>query len=269
MKKYLLYAMFLFLVPILVSAQVVTLPIAGEIDLATVSIPAISILLGALDGFNPCAMWVLIFLISMLSGMKDRKRLWILGFAFLFITAALYYLVLLSWVKISVEFSTIYWLRIAIALVSIAGGAINLKKYFNTDEDGCEVVDDRKRNKIVERVKNIVKEQSMPLALLGVVFLAISVNLIELACSAGFPLLFSQVLAVNNVTGSMQLFYTFLYVLFFLIDDLIIFAIAVFSFKMLGVSQKFSKYSSLIGGIIMVIMGLIIILAPEWLVFIF
>jgi hypothetical protein len=269
MKKYLLYTMMLLFIPVLVSAQIVNLPFMGEVDLATVSIPAISILLGALDGFNPCAMWVLIFLISMLSGMKDRKRLWILGLTFLFVTGLLYFFVLLSWVKVSVAFSTIYWLRISIAIVSIVGGAINLRKFFNTDEDGCEVVDDRKRSKIVDRVTNIVKEKSMPLALLGVVFLALSVNLIELACSAGFPLLFSQVMAVNNVTGSMQIMYTFLYVLFFLIDDLIIFAIAIFSFRMIGISSKFSKYSSLIGGIIMVIMGLIIILAPEWLVFIF
>ena len=80
--------------------------------------------------------------------------------------------------------------------------------------------------------------------------LAISVNVIELACSAGLPLIFTQILAMNKVRRIAKLIYLLLYILFFMIDDIIVFAIAMFTFKVTGISTKYTKYSHLIGGII-------------------
>ena len=97
--------------------------------------------------------------------------------------------------------------------------------------------------------------------------LAISVNLVELACSAGLPLIFTQVLAFNNLNFLQYGFYMFLYVLFFLMDDIVVFAIAMKTLDIKGISSKYGKYSHLIGGILMLLIGLLMIFKPEWLMF--
>ena len=105
------------------------------------------------------------------------------------------------------------------------------------------------------------------MALIGVAGLAVSVNMVELACSAGLPLVFTELLAINNVNAFMKVMYTVLYIIFFLIDDLIVFIIAMFTMKITGISTKYNKYSHLLGGLVMLIIGILLILKPEWLMF--
>ena len=105
------------------------------------------------------------------------------------------------------------------------------------------------------------------LSIIGIITLAVSVNFIELTCSAGLPVAFTNILGVNNLTTMQYSFYMFLYILFFLLDDLIIFIIAMVTFKVTGISNKYTKYSHLIGGIMMLIIGLLMIFKPEWLMF--
>ena len=249
------------------SSTIKNLPIFGKVDVKKVSLPLITILLGILDGFNPCAMWILLFLISMLLGMENKKRMWILGSSFLTTSALVYLFVMLSWISITTTFATVRWIQILIAIAALIGAYVNYRSYEKQKDDGCVVIDDNKRKKIFTKIKAFTTEKSFTLALVGVITLAISVNIIELACSAGFPLLFSQILALNSLETTEIILYTLLYVLFFLIDDLIVFTIAMVSLKMTGISTKYSKYSHLIGAILMAIIGTLLILKPEWIMF--
>ena len=246
-----------------------TIPILGKIDIRTVSLPLVSIVIGFIDGFNPCAMWVLLFLITILLNMKDKKKMWILGITFLVTSALVYLLFMLAWLKVALSFTSIKIVRILIALVALIGGFINLRSYIRSlsKDDGCEVVDDKKRKSIISKIKKIAVEKSFALALIGIITLAVSVNLVELACSAGLPLVFTQILAINNLSSFGYGFYMFLYILFFLIDDIVIFVIAMLTLNIKGISSKYGKYSHLIGGIIMVLIGILMVFKPEWLMF--
>ncbi len=245
------------------------IPILGEINAKTVSLPLFSIVVGAVDGFNPCAMWILVFLISMLLGMKDRKKMWILGIAFIATSGLVYLLFMVSWLNLAVFLSKITIIRWLIAVFAIIFGMTNLYRYFASlgQDVGCDVTDAKKRSKIMEKIKKIVSEQKFALAVLGVMVLAASVNILELLCSLGLPVVFTQVLALNDLSVPETIFYFFLYMLFFLLDDIIIFVIAMTTLKIKGISNKYTKYSHLIGGIIMVILGLLMVLKPEWLMF--
>ena len=243
------------------------IPIFGPVNLKKFSLGAASALIGLIDGFNPCAMWVLLFLISSLIGMKDRKRMWILGSIFLLTSALFYLLIMLSWIQIVVQFTTVVWIRNVIALVAIIGAFINLKSFFKSNETGCDVVDEKKRKKIFTKIKNFTKEKNLFLAIIGVITLAISVNIVELACSAGLPLVFSELMAINNVTMMSKFLYTFVYICFFLIDDFIVFIIAMKTMKVTGISTKYNKYSHLIGGVLMLAIGIMLLIKPEWLMF--
>lgn len=237
------------------------------IDLKDMSLPVIAVIIGLVDGFNPCAMWVLIFLITMLFDYPSRKKMWILGCTFIFTSAFIYFLFMMSFLKVAEFISGIKILQILIALFALAFGIINVYRYFKTKDVGCDVVDKNKRRKVMTRIKKIVSNKSFVLALVGIIFLAISVNLIELLCSLGLPVMFTQILAYNNVTGIKNILYIILYIIFFLIDDLIVFFVAMKTLKITAISNKYSKYSHLIGGLIMLIIGILMLVKPEWLMF--
>ena len=246
----------------------INVPVFGKVNLKNVSLTSSAVIIGLIDGFNPCAMWVLLFLISVLIGMKDKKRMWTLGIAFLLTSAFVYLLIMLSWITIAVKITTIIWVRNIIAIVALIGAIVNIRAYIKSRNDsGCQVVDDKKRKKIFGKIKKFTSEKSFILALFGVMGLAVSVNLVELACSAGLPLVFSELLALNNVSSFSKFMYTLLYVFFFLIDDLIIFIIAMFTMQVTGISTKYNKFSHLLGGIVMLLVGILLIFKPEWLMF--
>ena len=243
----------------------------GEIDPAKVSLPILSVIMGAIDGFNPCAMWVLIFLITMLFNMENKKRMWALGITFLVTSALIYLVFMFVWLGVATKLlTTISWLKLLIGLVALIGAFINLKGFIKSivkKDAGCEVVDNSKRKKIISKIKKYTSEKSFILAMLGVMLLAISVNAIELACSAGLPVLFTNVLALNDINFIEKCIYIFIYIFFFLIDDIIVFFVAMFTLNIKALSTKYTKYSHLIGGIIMLIIGILMIFKPEWLMF--
>lgn len=246
------------------------IPILGEIDAKKVSLPLVAIVIGAVDGFNPCAMWVLLFLIGMLFHMKDKKKMWILGIAFLLTSAVMYLLIMAAWLKVALSFMTVVWLRIFIAIVALVAGLVNLNSYIKEKkrkDDGCEIVDEKKRKKMFTKIKKITSEKKFILAIFGIIALAISVNLVELACSAGLPLIFTQILALNDLSTFEYVIYMLIYILFFLIDDIVVFVIAMLTLNIKGISSKYGKYSHLIGGIIMILIGILMIFKPEWLMF--
>lgn len=245
----------------------VNLPLFGKKDAKKISVLLSAAFIGLVDGFNPCAMWILIFLISMLLGMKNKKRMWALGITFLVSSAAVYFLFLLSWLNLSIFLNKILYIRVAISYIALVLGVVAIAKFFLKKDDGCEVVDKKKRKKIIHAIEKIIKEKSFILALLGIVVLASAVNIIELMCSLGLPVMFTQILAINDVSMPLQIVYSLIYVIFFLLDDLIVFIIAMKTLEIKAISNKFGKYSHLIGGIIMLIIGLLILYKPEWLMF--
>lgn len=243
------------------------IPILGKIDAKKVSLPLVSIIIGFVDGFNPCAMWVLIFLITMLFNMKDRKKMWILGITFLVASALVYLLFMIGVLQISTYIGNQF--RYVIGIVAIVGSLVNLnsfRKSLNTDV-GCEVTDEKSKKKTIEKIKKITMDGNFLLSMVGIILLAVSVNFVELLCSAGLPAIFTEVLSLNSLNAFETGLYMFLYILMFMIDDIIIFVIAMKSLKVTGISNKYTKYSHLIGGILMLLIGILMIIAPNILMF--
>ena len=202
--------------------------------------------------------------------MKDRKKMWILGLTFIISSAIVYLLFMVAWLKVALSIKQIIWVRSLIAVVALIGGFINLKSFYKTinqKDIGCTVTDKEQKKKTMGKIKKFTSEKSLILAILGIMALAFSINLVELACSAGLPLLYTQVLSMNNLSNIEYIGYILLYILFFMLDDLIVFFIAMFTMKITGISNKYSKYSHLVGGIIMTLIGILLIFKPGILMF--
>jgi len=247
--------------------ETMDLPIVGEIETKDFSLPLLTVVLGALDGFNPCAMWTLVFLISLLLGLKDRKRMWILGIVFIITSAFVYFLFMAAWLNFILFIGMVTWVRIIIGLVALLGGGYSVREYILNKDGDCKVTNTEKRQKVFAKLKSITQKKNFWLAIGGIILLAFAVNLVEAVCSAGLPAVFTQILSLNDLSTTQYYLYILLYIFFFMVDDLIVFFVAMTTLRMTGASTKYAKWSNLIGGILMLIIGLILIFKPELLMF--
>lgn len=241
-----------------------TIPILGKIDVKKTSLTLVGIILGFIDGFNPCAMWILLLLINMTLSINDRKKMITIGLTFIITSGIIYFLSMLG-ISVILDLTMVTLVRDLIALVAIILGIYNLYIYIKTRKDtGCHVVDKEKRKGIIKKINDILSKKTSLLMILGTIVLASSVNLVELACSLGFPTIYLELLSINNIHGLAKILYLIIYIFFYLIDDLIIFLIAVFTLKSKGISTRYNKLVNLIGGILMILMGLLLIFKPNW-----
>ncbi len=247
--------------------KMVKLPLLGEINAASFSLPVLTIAMGALDGFNPCAMWTLLFLISLLLGMKNRKRMWALGTVFIVTSASVYFLFMAAWLNLILFLGFVVWVRILIGVLALLGGGYSIKEFLFNKDSGCKVTGDEKRQKTFDKMKLAVQQNSLWLAIGGIIILAFAVNLVELICSAGLPAVYTQVLALNEMARWQYYLYILIYIFFFMLDDLFIFFIAMITLEMTGITTKYAKISRLVGGLIMLAIGLMLIFKPGWLMF--
>ncbi len=245
----------------------ITLPLFGTISTGTLSLPALTVVLAAVDGFNPCAMWVLVFLIGLLVGVQDRTRMWILGGAFLVASAAVYFVFMAAWLNLFLVLGALLWIRVAVGVFALASGAYYLREFAVNRDAVCKVTSPGRRQRIMESLRHAVQEERFLLALGGIVVLAAAVNLIELLCSAGIPAIFTSVLALSDLPVWQHYLYLLLYILVFLLDDLLIFVTAMVTLQAVGLTTSYVRYSHLVGGVVMSALGVLLIFKPEWLAF--
>jgi glutaredoxin len=239
------------------------LPFLGKTDLTKWSLPTLAIVLGLIDGFNPCAMWVLVYLIGLLIGVKDKKRIWIIVGSFVFASGILYFLFMTAWLNIFLLLGYIKILTIIIGLVALGGGILSLKEYFTTKGSlTCKVGDEESHEKTMKKIDRIISQPLTWGIVLSMIGLAFVINSVEFACSAAIPAVFTQILSLSGLSSLQHYGYIGLYTLFFMLDDLIIFGMAAFALGS-SLGEKYAKYCKLLGGIIMAVLGFIMLFAPH------
>ncbi|MBL7021804.1 hypothetical protein ISR92_00530 [Patescibacteria group bacterium] len=244
----------------------IDLPLFGEIDAGKTSLLGLTTAIAFLDGFNPCAMWVLLFLITLLLGMENKRRRWALGLAFIIASGVVYFLFMAAWLNFFLFVGMIGIVRMIIGIVALGSGYFSLRAWWR-QKTGCVVEDSEKRKRIFDKLRDIVIKKNFWLAMGGIILLAAAVNLIELMCSAGFPAIYTQVLTMSELPTASYYAYLIWYIIIFMIDDIIVFLIAMFTLQAFGISNKYSLYVKLIGGIIILILGLLLLFKPELLMF--
>jgi len=243
------------------------LPIFGEVDLTVMSLPVLSLLLGFLDGFNPCAMWVLITLLTLLISTNDMRKIWTIGGVFLFVSGAVYYFFIAAWLNAFLLVGFNLWVQKVIGLIAIGGGGFYLYEALGKNPNECKVGNLSAKQRTIAKMKKAIEKTFWPAMILGVAILAFSVNMIELICTAGLPAVFTQILAFNDVSNLARYFYMLLFIIMYMIDDLIIFTIAVYTLHATGLTKKYARFTLIFGGVLMYALGMLLIFAPELLTF--
>ena len=245
----------------------------GEIDISKMSLPVLTVTLGAIDGLNPCAMWILLFLIVLLINTRSRKRMILIGGTFILASGIVYFLILSAWLNLFLAISYINLTRIIIGIFALGVGIWQIRNFIKFRPGVCKVTDgksglgDKIKNGLKNRAERLVSS-SLTLGILGgIIILALGVNLIEFFCSAGLPATFTRILALNQLSALNYYLYILLYTFVFMLDDLIIFSLAAITFSRIGFTEKYNYWATLIGGLIILTLGILLLFKPEILMF--
>ena len=244
----------------------VEIPFLGKTDLSRLSLPFLAIVLGLIDGFNPCAMWVLVYLISLVMGMSNRtKMVWLIVGTFVAASGILYFLFMTAWLNAFLLLGYVRAINIAVGLIALGWGVLSVKEYMETKGAlVCDKVDVHDRKHIISTAKELISAPFTWATVAGIILLAFTVNSLEFVCSSAIPAAFTQVLALSNLSSIEHYLYIALYDFFFMLDDLIVFGLAAFTFS--GVAgEKYAKYCKIIGGVILLALGMMLLFAPRML----
>lgn len=248
----------------------VTIPFTNiTLNVAQYSLPVMSAILGVIDGFNPCAMWVLVMFLTALVAIGDKKKMWQIAGLFILAEAVMYYLILTVWLYAWDFIGLDKFVTPVVGVIAIGGGIFFLWEYWSSrkDEgDACKVTNLEQKAKISKKIKDFVSKPLNLAVALGIIGLALSVNVIEFACSIGIPQAFTKILDINALSWLSKQIYNFIYIIGYMLDDFIVFGIALYSFDKIGLTTKYAKLSNIFGGILMIVLGIILIFFPQLLV---
>lgn len=245
--------------------KTIELPVLGQIKYDEYSLFSLAVILGLVDGFNPCAMWVLVYLISIILTLKDRKKIWFLVGTFIVASGSLYFLFMTAWLNVFLFLGYIRILTLVIGLIAIGVGITNIREFIQTNgKFFCETGNATSKKKTMSKIDKIVQSPLTTFTIFSIIVLAFIVNSIEFACSAALPAIFTHTLALSNLPTIQHYSYILLYDFFFMLDDLIIFSLAVLALDT-NIGNRYTKYCKIIGGIVLLTLGGIMVLQPEML----
>ena len=239
------------------------LPFVGEIRLADYSLPALAIIIGLVDGFNPCAMWVLVYLISLIVSINDRRKVWLLVGTFVLSSGVLYFLFMTAWLNVFLLMGYLHTLTLVIGLAALGAGVISVREFIRTrGQLTCKIGDVESKKRTMGRIERIVNSPLTWFSVISIIALAFIVNSIEFACSAALPAIFTHTLSLRHLPTLEYYGYILLYDLFFMLDDLAIFSLAVLALDT-TVGTRYAGYCKIIGGTVLIGLGAVMVFWPE------
>jgi hypothetical protein len=240
----------------------VHLPLIGDIDLRSWSLPLVTLVLAAVDSFNPCAFFVLLFLLSLLVNARDRTRMLIIGGLFVTVSGLVYFLFMAAWLNVFLVFGELVWMTLAAGALALVFGLLNLKDYFFFGRGPSLSVPEGAKPSLFRRMRQLISAESLPAMLAGTLVLAVLANSYELLCTAGFPMVFTRLLTLNELPGATYYGYLALYCTVYVIPLLVIVGIFVRTLGRRKLSNREGRVLKLLSGLMMSGLGLVLLVDP-------
>ena len=237
----------------------------GGLTVDRLGLPVFTLALGLLDGFNPCAMWVLLFLLSLLVRLRDRRRMALIAGTFVLTSGAIYYAFMAAWLNVFLAVGFSQPVRVGLALLALVIGAVNLKDFVAPGRGPSLGIPAAARPGLVARMASLRDTQALPAMLLGVAALAIVVNLVELLCTAGLPAVYTAVLTQQGLSPAAHYAYLGLYILGYIADDSVMVTVAVMALGSGKLGERGGRWLKLLSGAVMLALGGVLLLRPQWL----
>jgi glutaredoxin len=251
--------------PRLGSGDTLTIPLIGKVDLTAQSLALSTMLIAFVDGFNPCSLWALSVLLALTLHSGSRKKVLLVGIVFLTVTSLVYMLFITGLFTMFTVVSFVGWIQVAVALVALFFAAVNIKDYFWYKEGISFTIADEKKPGIYKGMRRILEAgDSTPAVIGATVVLSAGVSLVEFSCTAGFPVLWTNLLISQQAAALTFVLLLLLYMLIYQIDELGIFLFAVFTLKAGKLEEKHGRILKLVGGMLMLTLAVVMLVNPAW-----
>jgi hypothetical protein len=242
---------------------VVTLPLLGRLDAATASLPLMAVVLGGLDSLNPCALAVLLFLMSVLAGSGDRRRMALVGGVFVAVTGIVTFVLMAAWLNVFLLFGALRWVTVAAGVAAVVVALINLKDHVWFGRGVSLVIPGSARPTIFGRMLDIPEKARLRAILLTTVIVAAVANMYEMLCTGGFPVVFTRALTLQELPAPAYYGYLLLYALVYVVPPALIVLGFVVTLGSRGVSVREARDLKLLSGLLMLGFGMLLLLAPD------
>lgn len=247
----------------LTEESLISVPLLGTINLDAQSLTVSTALIAFVDGFNPCSLWVLSILMALVLHTGSRKKVLIIGLVFITVTAAVYVLFIAGLFTVLTFINFLGWIQVAVALVALFFALVNIKDYFWYKEGLSFTIADEKKPGIFKRMRGVMNAGDSLWGLVsGTVVLAAGVSFVEFSCTAGFPVLWTNLLTAQGVTTGTFGLLLLLYMVIYQIDELAIFLVGVVTLKASRLEEKHGRILKLIGGMLMLTLAVVMIVEP-------
>jgi hypothetical protein len=240
-------------------------PLLGKVDARQLSLPVFTLIIAGLDAFNPCAFFVLLFLLGLLANQHSRGRMLAIGGVFVLVSGLFYFAFMAAWLNVFRLFGELAWITTAAALLAIFIALVNIKDFFAFKQGLSLTIPERWLPDIYHRGRAVLSADNFPAMLLATLLLAGAANLYELLCTAGFPMVYTRVLTLNGLSATEYYLYLALYNLIYIIPLLVIVLLVAFALGRHQLSERQGRLLKLMSGVMMMELGLLLLLAPQWL----
>lgn len=237
----------------------------GQLSTSRLGLPLFTLALGLLDGFNPCAMWVLLFLLSLLVHWRDRRRLALVAGTFVLVSGAVYYAFMAAWLNLFLVLGLSRQVQLLLGAVAVGIGVVNLGDASRPDRPYTLAIPEAAKPGLYGRMRAVLQSRGLAPALAGVALLAVVVNLVELLCTAGLPALYTAVLSRQDLPAWGHYSYLGLYIAGYIADDALMVTLAVWALGNRRLSPAAGRRLKWLSGAVMLGLGLVLLLRPGWL----
>lgn len=245
-------------------SSVVRLPLFGEVNLQAAPILLTTVIIAFLDGFNPCSLFVLTFLLAIIIHSASRKKIFLIGFTFLLVTSAVYGLFMLGILNIMVFASRLFWIRNLIAALVIVVGLFGIKDFLVAQEGPTFSIPEKHKSNFYKQVRKIFYTDSVLPMIGATAVMGLGIALVELPCTAGFPFIWSTLVAGMDLSTNYFALLFAIYLLIYLLDEIVIFMVAVIKMRSTKMTEEQGRTLKLVAGTLMLVLGLILLIRPEY-----
>ncbi|MCR4297725.1 MAG: hypothetical protein NUV75_03070 [Gallionella sp.] len=243
--------------------ETIHLPLLGTIDPASLSLPALTLVLAGLDAFNPCAFFVLLFLLSMLAHQKSCKRMLLIGGVFVLVSGLMYFAFMAAWLNIFQLFGHLAWVTLAAGALALFVGTVNVKDFFLFEKGITLSIPESRKPDIFRRARAILNAESLPTMLAATIFLAVAANFYELLCTAGFPMVYTRLLTLADLSAVGRYGYLAAYNLIYVLPLALIVILFARTLGARKLTEREGRLLKLMSGVMMLELGALLLLAPE------
>ena len=237
----------------------------GELRVKDLGLPLFTIVIGLADGFNPCSMWVLLFMLSLLANLANRTKMLLIGGTFVAVEGLAYFAFMAAWLNLFLLIGISRITELTLGSIGVLAGLVNIKDFLAFRRGISLGIPDAAKPGLYERIRRILQAENIVAALVGTVLFAVLVQAVELLCTAGLPALYTRILTMHQLDRWDYYGYLVLYNIVYMLDDVVVLAIGVITISHYKLQEREGRWLKLISGLVMAGLGMVLLLRPEWL----